>query len=118
VDGQLSGETALSGEPHLAFAEGNTSKAGSYTIDVFLTGVSYTDNYMAANPAYVNGTLTVSNPSSGGNTPSGGGSSTPATPAPTVSGSTATTTATAKTGLDGKATASVTQSQRKHNFRV
>ncbi len=112
VDGQLSGETALIGEPGLTFAAGNTSKAGSYTIDVVLTGVSYTDNYMAANPAYVNGTLTVSTASPGGNTPpSGGGSSTPSTPAPTVSGSTATTTATAKTGSDGKATASVTQSQ-------
>ena len=111
VDGQLSGETALSGEPDLAFAAGNTSKAGSYTINVVLTGVSYTDNYTAANPAYVNGTLTVSNPSSGGNTPSGGGSSTPSTPAPTMSGSTATTTVTAQTGTNGTATATVTQSQ-------
>lgn len=128
VDGQLSGETALIGEPDLAFAEGNTTKAGSYTINVFLTGVSYTDNYMAADPAYVNGTLTVSNPSSGGDTPSGGGdttstggsssgggggggSSAPTTSAPTVSGSTATTTVSAQTGTNGTATASVTQSQ-------
>lgn len=122
VDGQLPGETALIGEPDLAFAEGNTSKAGSYTIGVFLTGVSYTDNYMAADPAYVNGTLTVSNPSSGGDTPSGGGnggsgggggggSSAPAAPAPTVSGSTATTTVPAQTGTNGTATASVTQAQ-------
>ncbi len=112
VDGQLSGETALIGEPDLTFAAGNTSKAGSYTIDVVLTGVSYTDNYMAANPAYVNGTLTVSTASPGGNTPpSGGGSSTPSTPAPTVSGSTATTTVTAQTGTNGTATATVTQSQ-------
>jgi len=44
-----------------------------------------------------------------GGSSSGGSSST--TPAPTVSGSTATTTATAKTGSDGKAAASVTQSQ-------
>lgn len=111
VDGQLSGETALSSEPDLAFAEGNTTKAGSYTIGVFLTGVTYTDNYTAANPAYVNGTLTVSTASPGGNTPSGGGSSTPSTPAPTVSGSTATTTVTAQTGTNGTATATVTQSQ-------
>ncbi len=113
VDGQLSGETALIGEPLLAFAVGNTYKAGSYTIGVFLTGVTYTDNYKAAAPAYVNGTLTVSNPSTGGNTTGGGGggSSAPAAPAPTVSGSTATTTVPAQTGTNGTATASVTQAQ-------
>ncbi len=110
VDGQLSGETALSGEPYLAFAEGNTSKAGSFTINVFLSGVSYTDNYTAADPAYVNGTLIVSKASSSGGSSSGGGSAV-TTPASTVSGSTATTETTAKTDSDGKATASVTQSQ-------
>lgn len=114
VDGQLSGETALIGEPYLAFAEGNTTKAGSYTIDVFLIGVSYTENYKAADPAYVNGTLTVSAASAGGDTTYGGGS-TASTPTPisipTVSGATATTTVSAQTGSNGMATASITQSQ-------
>ncbi|MDD3231385.1 MAG: S-layer homology domain-containing protein, partial [Oscillospiraceae bacterium] len=109
LDGQLSGETALSREPALNCSANGTA-AGSFDITVFMMGTTYNDNYMAADPAYVNGTLTVNNPSTGGNT-GGGGSSTPATPAPTVSGSTATTTVTAKTGSDGKAAASVTQSQ-------
>ena len=48
-------------------------------------------------------------PNNGGGAPSSGSSST--TPSKPANGSTATTTATAKTGTDGKAAASVTQSQ-------
>ncbi len=67
VDGQLSGETALAGGPALTCAaDGKT--AGSYPITIDLAGVSYTANYEAANPALVNGTLTVNPPSSGSDT--------------------------------------------------
>ncbi len=58
----------------------------------------------------VNATWSYNGGGTSGDT-GGGGSSTPATPAPTVSGSTATTTVTAKTGSDGTAAATVTQSQ-------
>ena len=68
VEGQLSGETALIGKPMLT-SEADGKTAGSYPIIVDLTGVSYTPNYRAAEPAFVNGTLTV-NPA-----PSGGGGS-------------------------------------------
>lgn len=68
VEGVLPGETALIGEPKLTcVANGKT--AGSYEITVDLTGVSYTPNYKAADPAFVKGTLTV-NPA-----PGAGGSS-------------------------------------------
>lgn len=64
VDGQLSGETALAGVPALTcVADGKT--AGSYPITIDLAGVRYTANYEAANPALINGTLTVNRPSSG-----------------------------------------------------
>lgn len=109
-EGQLPGETAQLGSVGV-YVTDDWSKVGSYEITVNLSEMTYTANYKAADPAYVNGTLTVSNPSTGGDTPSGGGSSAPAAPAPTVSGATATTTTTAKTGSDGKATASVTQLQ-------
>lgn len=71
VEGQLPGETALIGEPTLT-SEADGKTAGSYPIIVDLTGVSYTPNYRAAEPAFVNGTLTV-NPA-----PSGGGGKTSA----------------------------------------
>lgn len=72
VDGQLSGETAFTGTPILACAtDGKT--AGSYSISLDLTGVTYTGNYTAAIPGFVAGTLRVNNPSSGG--PGGGGPS-------------------------------------------
>lgn len=70
VEGQLSGETALAGEPTLTCAaDGKT--AGNYPITVDLAGVSYTANYEAANPVFVNGTLTVNVLSSGGDSSSG-----------------------------------------------
>lgn len=63
VEGQLSGDTALVGTPTLSCAA-NGRTPGSYPITVDLTGVSYTANYRAADPAFENGTLTV-NPLSG-----------------------------------------------------
>lgn len=119
LEGQLAGETALTGEPSL-HCQADGTVAGRYDITVQLAGIGYSANYAAASPANENGTLTVRAPSSGNDTPSGGGTDTPVTPAPaitpvtpapTVSGSTATTTVTASTGSDGKAKASVTQSQ-------
>ena len=63
VDGQLPGETALVGTPVLTCtADGKT--LGDFPITLDLTGVSYTANYEAASPVFVNGTLTVKNPSS------------------------------------------------------
>lgn len=65
VDGQLSGEAAFTGTPILACAaDGKT--AGSYSISLDLTGITYTGNYTAAIPSFVAGTLRVNDPSSGG----------------------------------------------------
>ncbi len=112
--GLVSGDTITpTGTPEFALKNGadalaNSSTNGTYTIewtnkaDVTIEHVNYT-------VTKADGTLTISTQPSYEN--GGGGSSTPATPAPTVSGSTATTTATAKIGSDGTATASVTQSQ-------
>ena len=75
LEGQLSGETALVGTPALLSPTAKTNETGSYPIEVDLSGISYTANYRAANPGFVNGTLTV-NPSSS-DTGSGGGTSTP-----------------------------------------
>ncbi len=112
--GLVSGDTITpTGTPEFALKNGadalaNSSTNGTYTIewtnkaDVTIEHVNYT-------VTKADGTLTISTQPSYEN--GGGSSSTPATPAPTVSGSTATTTATAKIGSDGTATASVTQSQ-------
>ncbi|MDD4509823.1 MAG: S-layer homology domain-containing protein, partial [Oscillospiraceae bacterium] len=79
VDGQLSGETALAGVPSLScVADGET--VGSYPITIDLVGVSYTENYEAANPVLVNGTLTVNDlPSSGSDSDSSFGNHTTTT---------------------------------------
>lgn len=113
LDGQLSGETALTSDP-VPHCNWDTVSVGSYEITVNMMGASYTNNYKAASPASINGTLTVSNPSSANGSSSGGGSSAPVmaeTSGTTVSGSTATTTVTTQTDSGGKVTASVTQSQ-------
>ncbi len=114
ADGQLSGETAFTGNPILACAtDGKT--AGSYSITVDLTGVSYTSNYIAASPAFIGGTLTVNNSSSGGlgGSPSSGGASSGGdsiTIAPASRPNqpvTATVSVTATTGTNGSASAPI-----------
>ena len=60
VVGQLSGETALVGNPIIRTTATGTRRTGTYPITVDLVNVSYTANYTAASPAYENGTLTVS----------------------------------------------------------
>lgn len=59
VAGQVSGETALDGsQPQLSTtADGKTQ--GTFDVNVDMTGVSYTANYEADNPAFEKGTLTV-----------------------------------------------------------
>ncbi len=116
VDGQLSGETALIGTPTVSCtADGKT--AGSYPITVNLTGITYTDNYTAAGTAFESGTLTVNNPSTGGND---GTSNPPVTPPAqgqqtqtTIIGNTVTVTITAATitSSSGNASSTVTQTQ-------
>ncbi len=116
VDGQLSGETALIGTPTVSCtADGKT--AGSYPITVNLTGITYTDNYTAAGTAFESGTLTVNNPSTGGND---GTSNPPVTPPAqgqqtqtTIIGNTITVTITAATitSSSGNASSTVTQTQ-------
>ena len=66
AEGQLSGETALIGTPSVSCAADGRA-TGSFDITVDMSGVTgYTANYRAAVPAFVNGTLTVSNPPSSG----------------------------------------------------
>lgn len=59
VEGEISGAPALSSTPGLS-CPANTNLPGTYTIEVDLLDVTYTPNYKAADPAYINGTLTVS----------------------------------------------------------
>ncbi len=114
VDGQLFGETALVGAPTFTCkADGKT--AGNYPITIDLTGVSYTANYKAATPSFVNGTLTVNNPSSGG---SGSDSSSDVSTAAqalkleiSVSENTITATMTVKAAVDSNGNAAVTVNQ-------
>jgi streptococcal pilin isopeptide linkage domain len=58
IDGQIGGDTALIGTPSVSSAA-TTAATGTFPIVVDMTGVTYTANYMAASPAFVNGTLTV-----------------------------------------------------------
>lgn len=58
VEEQLPGENALDGIPVLT-CETDGRITGQYPIKVDLTAVSYTSNYTAANPGFINGTLTV-----------------------------------------------------------
>lgn len=125
VEGQLSGETALVGTPVISSPTADTNAAGSYSIEVNLSGISYTANYMAATPNYTEGKLTVNNPSSsGGGSPGGGSSSSGSSgatspPAQTpntesnVSRNTATATTTVPAAVDssGSAIATVTNDQ-------
>lgn len=61
VAGQVDGETALSGQPRLSVAtDGKTP--GTFDIHVDMTGVSYTANYEADNPASEKGMLAVQSP--------------------------------------------------------
>ena len=61
VAGQVDGETALSGQPRLSVAtDGKTP--GTFDIHVDMTGVTYTDNYEADNPASEKGMLAVQSP--------------------------------------------------------
>ena len=104
VEGQLTGEISLVGTPALAcMADGKT--VGNYPITVDLSGVTYTDNYTAATPAYLSGILNVLNAVT---PPSGGGSS---TPPPTVVAPAGPTTVTTTVGSDGTASAEVTSAQ-------
>lgn len=59
VEGELPDEPALTGIPDVKSPEADPDVPGTYTITVDLSGVTYTDNYMAAAPATVNGILTV-----------------------------------------------------------
>ncbi|WP_304508017.1 S-layer homology domain-containing protein [Anaerotignum sp.] len=79
---------------------------GSAVITVTTTDGGYTASCTVTVTTYSSG-----GSHSGGGSSSGGGSITSATPATSVSGSTAMTETKAETNADGKATASVTQSQ-------
>lgn len=58
VAGQVDGETALNGQPRLSTTtDGKTP--GTFDIHVDMTGVTYTDNYEADNPASEKGMLAV-----------------------------------------------------------
>ncbi len=61
VAGQVGNETALIGQPRLSVAtDGKTP--GTFDIHVDMTGITYTDNYEADNPASEKGTLAVQSP--------------------------------------------------------
>lgn len=61
VAGQVGNETALNGEPRLSVAtDGKTP--GNFEVNVDMTGVSYTANYEADNPASEKGMLAVQSP--------------------------------------------------------
>ena len=118
LNGQLAGETAFTGTPAISSPTADTNAAGSYPIVVDLSGISYTDNYKAATPGFVNGTLTI-NPSSGGSSGGSGGTNTPAetpkaeTPKTesNVAGNIVTTTVTAAVDRSGHAVAAISQTQ-------
>ena len=60
VVGEISGEPALVGTPTLSSTATDSANVGAFPIEVDMSGVSgYTDNYMAASPAFESGTLTV-----------------------------------------------------------
>jgi len=108
IDGQIAGETALTSTPVvICTADGKTS--GSYDITVNMTGIGYTDNYKAAEPESVKGTLTVSNPSySGGSSDSSSNSSTTTTPEKKPNQPvTGAAEVTAAAGTNGKASAAI-----------
>ena len=70
VVGELSGEPALVGTPTLSSTATDSANVGTFPVEVDMSGVSgYTDNYMAANPAFENGTLTVNAPPQAGGSP-------------------------------------------------